>query len=119
MTREFSRKEVEYDIKERLIQTLEKHIKFLEEELRRKDTIITSLIDKQIPKEIEKQKQKQKQNEPSRPGKTPINPPTLQNEQGGVSNENTRLDFMFFTPPRFFFTYLFSAHLFNSQHIAF
>ena len=88
MTREFSRKEDEYDIKERLIQTLEKHIKFLEEELRRKDTIITSLIDKQIPKEIEKQKQKQKQNEPSRPGKTPINPPTLQNEQGGVSNEN-------------------------------
>ena len=41
MTREFSRKEDEYDIKERLIQTLEKHIKFLEEELRRKDTIIT------------------------------------------------------------------------------
>ena len=26
---------------------------------------------------------------------------------------------MFFTPPRFFFMYLFSAHLFNNQIIAF
>ena len=32
---------------------------------------------------------------------------------------NPRLDFMFFTPPRFFFMYFFSAYLFNSQIIAF